>query len=81
MLGGLLDHLLSLRLPHGTGDAARIRRLRDEALGFRIGNVQKRAFDEIKGLRVKGALSDAPITSPLQTNGAWPRYFRPTTVL
>jgi len=26
----------------------------DEGLGYRIGKVQKRAFDEIKGFRAKG---------------------------
>ena len=52
----------------------------DEGIGYRIGKVQKRAFDEIKGLRAKG-LERRADNPPLQTSGAWPRCFRPTIVL
>jgi len=52
----------------------------DEGIGYRIGKVQKRAFDETKGPPPR-ASSDAPITFSLQTSGAWPRCFRSTIVL
>jgi len=52
----------------------------DEGIGYRIGKVQKRPSTRPSSSAPR-ASSDAPITSPLQTSGAWPGCFWPTTVL
>jgi len=41
----------------------------DEGLDYRIGKAQKKAFDEIKGLRAKG-LERRAGNPPLKTSGA-----------
>ena len=52
----------------------------DEGIGYRIGKAQKKTFDEIKVLRTKGLERRADNLPPLQTSGAWPGCFRPTTI-